>query len=48
MIRVIERQNEDTTRTYQLEGPKLETVKAFWDYLVDLNEIESYRIEGVN
>lgn len=48
MIRVIEKQNEDTTRHYALEGPELETVRDFWEYLVKLGEVESYTIEEVN
>ena len=46
-IQVIEIQNRKTTRTYNLQGPKLETVKSFWDYLKGSNVIESYEIKEV-
>lgn len=46
-IQVIEVQNKNTTRTYNLQGPKLETVKSFWDYLKASNAIESYEIKEV-
>jgi hypothetical protein len=48
MFTIIEVQNEDTTRVYNLEGPRLETVRGFWDYLVATKTIESYTIEGGN
>jgi hypothetical protein len=46
-IQVIEVQDKKTTRTYNLQGPKLETVKSFWDYLKASNVIESYEIKEV-
>lgn len=46
-IQVIEVQDKKTTRTYNLQGPKLETVKSFWDYLKASKEIESYEIKEV-
>ena len=45
MITVTETQHDDKTRTYQLKGPQVETVRSFWDYLVQLNIIESYEIK---
>lgn len=42
---VIEVQDKKTTRTYNLDGPKVETVRSFWDYLKANNVIESYEIK---
>ncbi len=47
MIRVTEVQNQDTTRVYNLEGPRLDTVRDFWDYLIATQTIESYTLEEV-
>jgi hypothetical protein len=46
-IQVIEVQNKKTTRTYNLKGPKLETVQSFWDYLKSHGVIESYELKEV-
>ena len=48
MIQVIEVQNEDTTRVYNLEGPRLDTVVDFWEYLVANGVIESYNAKELN
>lgn len=32
------------TRTYTLNGPKFETIVAFWQHLVDREIIEDYTI----
>jgi hypothetical protein len=47
MFRVTEIQDKDTTRLYHLEGPQLNTVRGFWDYLVRTKTIDSYEIEEV-
>ncbi len=47
MLRVIEVQDKNTTRAYHLEGPQLDTVRGFWDYLVRTKTIDSYEIEEV-
>jgi hypothetical protein len=44
---VIEVQDKKTTRTYNIKGPKLETVQAFWEYLKANQVIESYEIKAV-
>lgn len=41
---VTEVQNKDTTRVYNLSGPKLETVESFWQWLQAGGIIESYSI----
>jgi hypothetical protein len=43
---ITEVQNKTTTRIYEIVGPKPETVKSFWDYLVAQGVIESYEISG--
>ena len=47
MIKVTEVQDKDTTRLYHLDGPRLDTVASFWDYLVATREIDGYEIEEV-
>ena len=41
---ITEVQNKNTTRIYNIKGPKPETIKSFWDTLVASNIIESYEI----
>jgi hypothetical protein len=47
MIKVTEVQDKDTTRLYHLDGPRLDTVASFWDYLVETRQINGYEIEEV-
>ena len=47
MLLVREVQDKDTTRLYYLDGPQLDTVASFWDYLVETREIDGYEIEEV-
>jgi len=47
MFKVTEFQDKNTTRLYHLEGPRLDTVASFWDYLVARGTIDSYKIEKV-
>lgn len=44
-IQVIEVQDKTVSRTYNISGPKLETVQSFWEYLKATNRIESYEIK---
>jgi len=37
--------DKKTTRTYNLSGPKFETIDSFWKSLVASEVIESYKIE---
>jgi hypothetical protein len=37
--------DKKTTRTYNLNGPKFETIDSFWSGLVAGGVIESYKIE---
>ena len=41
---ITEIQNKNTTRTYDLQGVKRETVESFWQYLADHKVIESFEI----
>jgi len=41
---VVEVQNKDKTRTYNIKGPRKETVESFWNWLVANRVIESYKI----
>ena len=41
---ITEVQNKNVTRVYNLDGPKFETIKSFWDSLVSANTLESYEI----
>ena len=41
---ITEVQNKNTTRTYNITGPKRETIEGFWDMLVASNVIESYEL----
>jgi hypothetical protein len=41
---ITEVQNKNVTRVYNLDGPKIQTIKAFWDHLVSAKIIESYEI----
>lgn len=41
---VIETQLNGKTRTYQIDGPKFESVVDFWDYLMVRELIEGYTI----
>jgi hypothetical protein len=43
-IQVTEIQDKKTTRTYNLSGPRVETVQSFWEYLKANEVIESYEI----
>lgn len=45
MTIIIETQRNETQRTYQIEGPRRETVEAFWTWLVEQRIIESYQIK---
>jgi hypothetical protein len=45
--KVTEVQSKDTTRIYNLSGPKFETIDSFWQWLVSRSEIKSYTIEEV-
>ena len=45
MFKVTEVQDKDTTRLYYLDGPQLDTVASFWDYLVGTRQIDNYEIE---
>lgn len=47
MFKVTETQNKDTTRVYRLDGPRLDTVASFWDYLVATRQIDGYEIEEI-
>ena len=42
---VTEVQDKNTTRTYNLSGPQLETIIGFWSYLKDSKTIEDYKVE---
>ena len=44
IMTITEVQNKNITRIYDIVGPKPETVKSFWDYLVAQGVIESYAI----
>jgi hypothetical protein len=46
-IQVIEVQDKKTTRTYNISGPRIETVKSFWDYLKANEVIVSYEVREV-
>lgn len=46
-VKVTEVQDRKTTREYNISGPKVDTVKSFWDYLVTQEQIESYEIKEV-
>lgn len=46
-IQVIEVQDKKTTRTYNISGPRIETVKSFWEYLKAQEVIESYEVREV-
>ena len=48
MIRVTEVQDKDTTRLYHLDGPRMDIVVSFWDYLVATREIDNYVIEEID
>ena len=41
---ITEIQNKNTTRIYDLQGVKRETVESFWQYLADHKVIESFEI----
>lgn len=45
--KVTEVQDKKTTRTYNLSGPKFETIESFWKLLVSSQVIESYKVEEV-
>ena len=47
MLLVREVQDKDTTRLYHLDGPRMDIVVSFWDYLVATREIDGYEIEEV-
>jgi hypothetical protein len=42
---ITEVQDKKVTRTYNITGPKLETVQGFWDYLKASKQIESFEIK---
>lgn len=44
-MKVIEKQHGNTTREYNIVGPKRETVEKFWQHLVDTGVIKSYEIK---
>ena len=44
-MRVIEKQSEKLVRTYELDGPRWETVKGFWEWLLQQGVIVGYWIE---
>ena len=41
---VVEVQNKDKTRTYNIEGPRKETVESFWNWLKANGVIDSFEI----
>ena len=45
--RITEVQDKDTTRIYNLEGVKLESVQSFWETLKASRVIENFDIEEV-
>lgn len=42
--KITEVQDKDTTRVYNITGPKRETVESFWEWLKAQGTIESYEI----
>lgn len=42
---ITEIQNKDVTRTYNIIGPKPDTVKSFWEWLAANRIIERFDME---
>jgi len=41
---ITEVQNKNTTRVYNITGPKRESIESFWNYLKSTGVIERYEI----